>query len=226
MQDEPPVPPAPDEARPVLGPPCVALLSEQCRTNPSRKCYYTRVPEEYRLRNQLDVGACVCISNHCRRAVGLLAPAKKGGRPNKKRTLGEESPLADVSGRAPSPIARQQPAIVMEVYQIKAVRRTAVESERHTTDMAVHDALQNNLPPDAPNEYLVHGEFKNGEETRSFPDTHYFTVAELHGAGLTMDLITSKIKEFAGQLDVQFNKDLAELQQQTVHADAERARGS
>ena len=61
--------------------------------------------------------------------------------------------------------------------------------------MCTHDARQNNLPPNAPNEYLVHGEFKTGPDSRGFPDTYYFTIAELHAAGLTKDYITSKIQE-------------------------------
>ena len=28
-----------------------------------------------------------------------------------------------------------------------------------------------------PNEYLVHGQFKTGPNSREFPDTFYFTVA-------------------------------------------------
>ena len=52
------------------------------------------------------------------------------------------------------------------------MRRTAIDSERHTTDEGVHTARQNNLPPNAPNEYLVHGEFKTGPDSRGFPDTY------------------------------------------------------
>ena len=69
------------------------------------------------------------------------------------------------------------------------MRRTAIDSERHTADEGVHDARQNNLPPNAPNEYLVHGEFKTGPDSRGFPDT----IAELHAAGLAKDCIISKI---------------------------------
>ena len=104
------------------------------------------------------------------------------------------------------------------------MRRTAIDSERHTTDEGVHTARQNNLPPNAPNEYLVHGEFKTGPDSRGFPDTYYFTIAELHAAGLTKDYITSKTQEFEGQLKVQLDKELAELQQH-VHVEAEAEAG-
>ena len=205
----------------VRGPPCVALASPLCQADPRRVSNYTPVPDEYRMAEQLDDNACVCSSNHCHRKVGLKPPPGQPGRPTSaKRGRGQESPLADVSGRAPSPSARQQPACVIDVFQIKAVRRTAIDSERHTTDEAVHDARQNNLPPNAPNEYLVHGEFKTGPDSRGFPDTYYFTIAELHAADLTKDCIVSKIQEFEGQLKVQLDNELAELQQH-VHVEAE-----
>lgn len=177
------------------------------------------MPDAYRAEHQLDDDACVCSSNLCHRMVGLMAPAGQPGRPRKKRGHGQESPLADVSGRAPSPSARQQPALVIDIFQIKAVRRTAIDSERHTTDEGVHTARQNNLPPNAPNEYLVHGEFKTGPDSRGFPDTYYFTIAELHAAGLAKDCIISKIQEFEGQLKVQFDKELAEMQQPVAEAE-------
>lgn len=96
------------------------------------------------------------------------------------------------------------------------MRRTAIDSERHTTDEGVHTARQNNLPPNAPNEYLVHGEFKTGPDSRGFPDTYD---RELHAAGLAKDCIISKIQEFEGQLKVQFNKELAEMQQPVAEAE-------
>ena len=157
----------------VRGPPCVALASPLCQADPRRVSNYTPVPDEYRMAEQLDDNACVCSSNHCHRKVGLKPPPGQPGRPTSaKRGRGQESPLADVSGRAPSPSARQQPALVIDIFQIKAVRRTAIDSERHTTDEGVHTARQNNLPPNAPNEYLVHGEFKTGPDSRGFPDTY------------------------------------------------------
>ena len=51
-----------------------------------------------------------------------------------------------------------------------------------------------------------------------FPDTYYFTIAELHAAGLAKDCIISKIQEFEGQLKVQFDKELAEMQQPVEEA--------
>ena len=219
MEGQPPAVP-PLAGPPVRGPPCVALASEQCRADPRRESQYTPVPDTYRAEHELGDDACVCSSNFCHRKVGLKSPPGQPGRPPKKRGHGQESPLADVSGRAPSPSARQQPALVIDVFQIKAVRRTAIDSERHTTDEGVHDARQNNLPPNAPNEYLVHGEFKTGPDSRGFPDTYYFTIAELHAAGLTKDCIISKIQEFEGQLKVQFDEELAEMQQPVSEAQA------
>ena len=121
---------------PVRGPPCVALASAQCRASPSRSCHYTPVPDAYRAEHQLDDDACVCSSNLCHRMVGLMAPAGQPGRPRKKRGHGQESPLADVSGRAPSPSARQQPALVIDIFQIKAVRRTAIDSETRLSSLS------------------------------------------------------------------------------------------
>ena len=54
----------------------------------------------------------------------------------------------------------------------------------------------------------------------AFPtDTYYFTIAELHAASLAKDCIISKIQEFEGQLKVQFDKELAEMQQPVAEAE-------
>lgn len=215
MEGQPPDAP-PVAGPPVRGPPCVALASEQCRANPRRESQYTPVPDTYREEHQLG--------DHARLRLLTIAPLPLDGRLDasaetarqtayKKRGHGQESPLADVSSRAPSPSARQQPVLVIDVFQIKGVRRTAIDSERHTTDEGVHNARQNNLPPNAPNEYLVHGEFKTGPDSSEAFRGH----ALLHDRRasccwpLSKECIISKIQEFEGQLKVQFDKELAEM---------------
>ena len=84
---------------------------------------------------------------------------------------------------------------------MKAVRRTAVDCERQTTDEAVHAARRNALPQtSAPNEFQVHGTFKMAAEEREFPDTYIFTVAQLHDAGLSKTVIMAKLQAFQQQL--------------------------
>ena len=111
---------------------------------------------------------------------------------------------------------------MIDVFQIKGVRRTAIDSERHTRPTRVCTTRDRTIcrRANAPNEYLVHGEFKTGPDSSGFPDTHYFTIAELHAADLTKDCIVSKIQEFEGQLKVQFDKELAEMQQPVSEAQA------
>ena len=83
---------------------------------------------------------------------------------------------------------RQRPTVVDTVYELKAVRRTAVDCERQTTDEVVQGAWRNALPlTSAPNEYQVHGEFKMAAEDRAFPDTCIFTLAQLHAAGCRLE---------------------------------------
>ena len=149
-------------AQPRAEPPCVALQSSECRAAPSRPCQYSLVPEAYRLEHGLNANAGVCTSNHCKRFVKALPPVGQPGRrgPSKKRRKDEET-LPDGPLRGPSPSHRQQPRFVIEVFEMKAVRRTAVDCERQTTDEAVHAARRNALPQtSAPNEYQVHGTFK------------------------------------------------------------------
>ena len=84
----------------------MALASEQCRANPRRESQYTPVPDTYREEHQLG--------DHARLRLLTIAPLPLDGRLDasaetarqtayKKRGHGQESPLADVSGRAPSP---------------------------------------------------------------------------------------------------------------------------
>ena len=67
----------------------------------------------------------------------------------------------------------------------------------------------------------IRDRFKTGPDSRGFPDRGFpdFTIAELHAAGLAKDCIISKIQEFEGQLKVQFDKELAEMQQPVAEAE-------
>ena len=202
-------------AQPRAEPPCVALQSSECRAAPSRPCQYSLVPEAYRLEHGLNANAGICSSNHCKRFVKALPPVGQPGRrgPSKKRRKDEET-LPDAPLRGPSPSHRQQPRFVIEVFEMKAVRRTAVDCERQTTDEAVHAARRNALPQtSAPNEFQVHGTFKMAAEEREFPDTYIFTVAQLHDAGLSKTVIMAKLQAFQQQLQLECQQELQELQE-------------
>jgi hypothetical protein len=183
----------------------VALQAAECQANPSRGVQYTLVPDEYREAKGLPANASVCTSRRCHRHVELLPPAGQPGRrqtPVSRKRLPDDT-AADGHVRGPSPSHRQRPAVVNTVYELKAVRRTAVDCERQTTDEVVQGARRNALPlTSAPNEYQVHGEFKMAAEDRAFPDTYIFTLAQLHAAGLSKTLIKEKLLEFEQQLKV------------------------
>ena len=53
---------------------------------------------------------------------------------------------ADGHMRGPSPSHRQRPTVVNTVYELKAVRRTAVDCERQTTDEVVQGARRKATP--------------------------------------------------------------------------------
>ena len=211
-------------ARPRAEPPCVALQSSECKAAPSRPCQYTLVPVEYRLEHGLTANASVCTSNHCKRYVKALPPVGlPGGRGRSKKRRGDEETLPDGPLRGPSPSHRQQPTFVVEVFEMKAVRRTAVDCERQTTDEAVHAARRNALPQtSAPNEFQVHGTFKMAAEEREFPDTYIFTVAELHNAGLSKTVIMAKLQAFQQQLQFECQQELQELQEPEGAAEGTR----
>ena len=64
-------------------------------------------------------------------------------------------------------------------------RHHTVDCERATTEEAILAARQNSIAvPFEVKEYEVHGEFKQAKESRPFPDTHWFTIRELHQGGL------------------------------------------
>ena len=208
-------------ARPRAEPPCVALQSSECKAAPSRPCQYTLVPVEYRLEHGLTANASVCTSNHCKRYVKALPPVGlPGGRGRSKKRRGDEETLPDGPLRGPSPSHRQQPTFVVEVFEMKAVRRTAVDCERQTTDEAVHAARRNALPQtSAPNEYQVHGTFKMSAEERAFPDTYVFTLAQLHDAGLSKAFIRDKLLAFQQQLKIECQQELQDLQEEPIIAE-------
>ena len=103
--------------------PCVALASRECQANPTRDSVYTRVPAEYRVEHQLDASAVVCRSNLCHAMVGLRGAPKQAGRPpgwRKRPAATTEAVLGTLSAKVEH--TRQRPAIVTEIFQIKASR--------------------------------------------------------------------------------------------------------
>ena len=213
-----------DAPRQRSSPPCVALQAAECQANPDRAVQFTLVPEEYRDAKGLPANASVCASRLCHRHVGLLPAAGQPGRPNgRKRKTPSDDMADDGHMRGPSPSHRQRPTVVITVYELKAVRRTAVDCERQTTDEVVQGARRNALPlTSAPNEYQVHGEFKMAAEDRAFPDTYIFTLAQLHAAGLSKPLIQEKLLEFEQQLKDECQRELQELDDEPVQAVEQR----
>ena len=209
-----------DAPRQRSSPPCVALQAAECQANPDRAVQFTLVPEEWRDAKGLPANASVCASRLCHRHVGLLPPVGQPGRPNgRKRKTPSDDMADDGHMRGPSPSHRQRPTVVVTVYELKAVRRTAVDCERQTTDEVVQGARRNALPlTSAPNEYQVHGEFKMAAEDRAFPDTYIFTLAQLHAAGLSKPLIQEKLLEFEQQLKDECQRELQELDDEPVQA--------
>ena len=212
-----------DAPRQRSSPPCVALQAAECQANPDRAVQYTLVPEQYRDAKGLPANASVCASRLCHRHVGLLPPAGLPGRPNGRKRKTPSDDMDDGHMRGPSPSHRQRPTVVITVYELKAVRRTAVDCERQTTDEVVQGARRNALPlTSAPNEYQVHGEFKMAAEDRAFPDTYIFTLAQLHAAGLSKPLIQEKLLEFEQQLKDECQRELQELDDEPVQAVEQR----
>ena len=207
----------PDAPTQRSSPPCVALQASECQADPNRAVQYTLVPEQYRDAKGLLANASVCTSRFCHRHVGLLPEAGQAGRPKARKRQMPDDTAADGHMRGPSPSHRQRPTVVNTVYELKAVRRTAVDCERQTTDEVVQGARRNALPlTSAPNEYQVHGEFKMAAEDRAFPDTYIFTLAQLHAAGLSKTLIKEKLLEFEQQLKDECQRELRELDEEPV----------
>ena len=102
--------------------PCVALASRECQANPARNSVYTRVPAEYRVEHSLDASAVVCRSNLCHAMVGLRGAPRQAGRPVGWRKRTAATTEAVIGTIAKVEHTRQRPAIVTEIFQIKASR--------------------------------------------------------------------------------------------------------
>ena len=102
--------------------PCVALASIACQANPNRDSVYSRVPAEYCVEHQLDASAVVCRSNLCHAKVGLRGAPRQAGRPVGWRKRPAATTEAVIGTIAKVEHTRQQPAIVTEIFQIKASR--------------------------------------------------------------------------------------------------------
>ena len=74
------------------------------------------------------------------------------------------------------------------------VRRLhAVDCERASSNEDILDARRNKLATSLL-EYEVHGKFKVTDDGRAFPDTYFFTVSEMHDAGMSKDDIRRVMK--------------------------------
>ena len=103
--------------------PCVALASKECQADPNRISVYTLVPADYRIEHSLAATASVCRSNYCHRQVRLRAEPKPAGRPVGWQKRAREVAAEVVVGTIAKPEhVRQRPAIVNEIFQIKASR--------------------------------------------------------------------------------------------------------
>ena len=102
--------------------PCVALASEQCQANPNRHTIYTFVPEEYHVEHSLNASAAVCRSHLCHAKVRLRAEPNPPGRPLGWQKRTREAAEVVLGTIAKSEHVRQRPAIVNEIFQIKASR--------------------------------------------------------------------------------------------------------
>ena len=102
---------------------CVALAAKECQANPNRTSVYTLVTSEYARQNSLEVGAPVCRSRLCHAKVRLRAEPKPAGRPVGWHKRAREAAAEVVVGMIAKPEhVRQRPAIVEEIFQIKASR--------------------------------------------------------------------------------------------------------
>jgi len=106
--------------------PCVALASKECQANPDRDTVYTRVPAEYRVEHQLDASAVVCRSHLCKAKVGLRGAPMQPGRPRGWRKRTGEAAEVVVGTITRAEHVRQRPAIVTEIFEVKASRCAAL----------------------------------------------------------------------------------------------------
>ena len=106
--------------------PCVALASRECQNNPNRTSVYSRVPAEYRVENGLDASAVVCRSNLCHAKVGLRGAPRQAGRPRGWRKQPSAAAEVVVGTITKAEHVRPRPAIVTEIFQVKASRCAAL----------------------------------------------------------------------------------------------------
>ena len=82
-----------------------------------------------------------------------------------------------------------------------ARRHTSVDCERPTTDEDILDARRSALMSlSAGLEYQVHGLFKKSEEGRPWPDSYYFSVPEMHDAGVPKYRIAAALSAYESSL--------------------------
>ena len=106
--------------------PCVALASRECQANPDRDSVYTRVPAEYRVEHSLDASAVVCRSNLCHAMVGLRGAPRQAGRPVGWRKHTSAAAEVVVGTITKAEHVRPRPAIVTEIFEVKASRCAAL----------------------------------------------------------------------------------------------------
>ena len=76
-------------------------------------------------------------------------------------------------------------------------RHHTVDCERATAEEAIVAARQNSIAvPFEVKEYEVHGEFKQAKESRPYPDTHWFSILELHQGGLPKAAIKEAMETY------------------------------
>ena len=108
--------------------PCVALASNECQTNPVRKSVYSFVLAEYRLERSLEATAAVCRSRFCHAKVRLRREPQPAGRPVGWTKRGRDATEVVVGTVAKAEHGRQRPAIVTEIFEVKASRCAACTS--------------------------------------------------------------------------------------------------
>ena len=106
--------------------PCVALASKECQANPDRDTVYTRVPAEYCVEHSLDASAVVCRLRLCKAKVGLRGAPMQPGRPRGWRKRTGEAAEVVVGTITKAEHVRQRPAIVTEIFEVKASRCAAL----------------------------------------------------------------------------------------------------
>ena len=108
--------------------PCVALASRECHTNPDRKSVCTFVPAEYRLEHSLEATAAVCRSRLCHALVRLRVEPQPAGRPVGWTKRGRDATEVVIGTIAKAEHGRQKPAIVTDIFEVKASRCAACTS--------------------------------------------------------------------------------------------------